>query len=592
MGYQALLFCPDEKTARTVTQVLSELDFEVVSCSEPFAAVKKLMGEHFDAVVVDCDNEQNATLLFKSARNSPNNQSALAVAVVEGQAGVAKAFRIGANLVLTKPINVEQAKGTLRVARGLLRKNEGTKPAATTTAPLAKPAASAPPPAKPTLVPSVASTDPTSAVTQVPAPAQKPAPIFSASAFSGVAESGKTTESVKAESEQVASAPTVSTPVSEFKPVLTVGKSEISKSTKMSDPVSLSTGAASAPAPAREAAPSAVNPDKPATVIPGPEIPGKSTMGPETSAVQEAVSPAHSFTFGGTVGSGTESASGGSKKTFIALAAVVLIAVSGYFAWAHFAHSSAATDNSGPAAAQPAPADAIPQAKPNAAAIVPSSASPSATTASAPSAVQSTGSAKAPVVSQTISGTGNGQTHPTKANPEADSSKPAASVVAENEVPMASGVSEPIVVRKSAPEAPRGKVSSASEAPVPSITAIASSGDGGSLPNLLGNQSNAPAPVLQTLNISQGVSQGLAIKKTQPSYPASALRMRIEGPVQLLATISKRGDISAVKILSGDPGLARAAADAVKQWKYRPYTLNGSPVEIQTQITVNFKLPR
>jgi protein TonB len=112
------------------------------------------------------------------------------------------------------------------------------------------------------------------------------------------------------------------------------------------------------------------------------------------------------------------------------------------------------------------------------------------------------------------------------------------------------------------------------------------------LPNLLGNQSNTPAPVLQTLNISQGVSQGLAIKKPQPSYPASALRMRIEGPVQLLATISKRGDISAVRILSGDPGLARAAADAVKQWKYKPYTLNGSPVEIQTQITVNFKLPR
>src|SRR5580698_4496387 len=177
MGYQALLFCPDEKTARTVTQVLSELDFTVVPCTEPFGAVKKLMGEHFDAVVVDCDNEQNATLLFKSARNTPNNQSSLAVAVVEGQAGVAKAFRIGANLVLTKPINVEQAKGTLRVARGLLRKNEGTKAAATATAPPPKPAA-APLAAKPTLVPSVASTQPTSAVTQVPAPAQKPAPIF------------------------------------------------------------------------------------------------------------------------------------------------------------------------------------------------------------------------------------------------------------------------------------------------------------------------------------------------------------------------------------------------------------------------------
>src|SRR6202140_2178404 len=144
MGYQALLFCPDEKTARTVTQVLSELEFSVEACSEPFAAVKKLMSQHFDAVVVDCDNEQNATLLFKSARNSTSNQASLAVAVVEGQAGVAKAFRIGANLVLTKPINIEQAKGTLRVARGLLRKGEPAKPGippATAAATPAKPAA-------------------------------------------------------------------------------------------------------------------------------------------------------------------------------------------------------------------------------------------------------------------------------------------------------------------------------------------------------------------------------------------------------------------------------------------------------------------
>src|SRR5450631_4649881 len=127
MSYQSLLFCPDEKTARIVTQVLTELEFSVELCSEPFAAVKKLMAKQYDAIVVDCDNEQNAALLFKSARNSTSNQASLAVAVVEGQAGVAKAFRIGANLVLTKPINIEQAKGTLRVARGLLRKSDPTK---------------------------------------------------------------------------------------------------------------------------------------------------------------------------------------------------------------------------------------------------------------------------------------------------------------------------------------------------------------------------------------------------------------------------------------------------------------------------------
>ena len=135
MSYKALLFCPDEKTARTVTQVLSELDFQVEPCNEPFAAVKKLTAEHFDAIVVDCENEQNAVLLFKSAKNSGSNQTSLSIAVVEGQAGVAKAFRIGANLVLTKPSNVEQSKGTIRVARGLLRKSEAAKPGTSAAAP-------------------------------------------------------------------------------------------------------------------------------------------------------------------------------------------------------------------------------------------------------------------------------------------------------------------------------------------------------------------------------------------------------------------------------------------------------------------------
>src|SRR5215470_5321339 len=115
MGYKSLLFCPDERTARVVMQVLNELEFSVEPANEPYAAVKKLNGGRFDALVVDCQNEQDASLLFKTARESSQNHSSLSVAVVEGQAGVAKAFRIGANLILTKPINVEQSKGTLRV---------------------------------------------------------------------------------------------------------------------------------------------------------------------------------------------------------------------------------------------------------------------------------------------------------------------------------------------------------------------------------------------------------------------------------------------------------------------------------------------
>src|SRR5215469_16111307 len=135
MSYKSLLFCPDEKAAQVVTQVLSELEFTVEIALETFPTVKKLTDEHFDALVVDCHNEQDASLLFKAARNSAHNHSSLSVAVVEGQTGVAKAFRIGANLVLTKPINIEQSKSTLRVAKGLLRKNEnrGAAPAAAPT---------------------------------------------------------------------------------------------------------------------------------------------------------------------------------------------------------------------------------------------------------------------------------------------------------------------------------------------------------------------------------------------------------------------------------------------------------------------------
>jgi len=117
MSFRSLLFCPDENTARLVTQVLSELDFTVETEQESFPAVQRLTREHFHALVVDCQNEEDASPLFKAARNSEHNAGSLSVAVVEGQAGVAKAFRIGANLVLTKPINVEQSKSTLRVAR-------------------------------------------------------------------------------------------------------------------------------------------------------------------------------------------------------------------------------------------------------------------------------------------------------------------------------------------------------------------------------------------------------------------------------------------------------------------------------------------
>ena len=87
------------------------------------------------------------------------------------------------------------------------------------------------------------------------------------------------------------------------------------------------------------------------------------------------------------------------------------------------------------------------------------------------------------------------------------------------------------------------------------------------------------------------MSQGLLVKSVQPVYPPTARQMHVQGSVELMANIGKDGSITSVKVLSGPSVLSRAAIDAVKQWQYKPYYLDDQPVEIQTQITVNFKLP-
>jgi protein TonB len=139
--------------------------------------------------------------------------------------------------------------------------------------------------------------------------------------------------------------------------------------------------------------------------------------------------------------------------------------------------------------------------------------------------------------------------------------------------------------------APAGHKTAAPDTPAPNVIGIAADG-AAPPPDLVSVGENGPKPVLQTVNVSQGVSQGLLVKKAQPIYPRNALFMRIEGAVELIATISKTGDISHVSVVSGDSQLTRAASDAVKQWKYKPYMLNGQPVEIQTHVTINFKLPK
>jgi protein TonB len=673
MGYQALLFCPDEKTARTVTHVLNDLEFTVEPCTEPFAAVKKLMAQHFDAVVVDCDNEQNATLLFKSARNSTSNQSSLAVAVVEGQAGVAKAFRIGANLVLTKPINVEQAKGTLRVARGLLRKGAEAKgaakpsgsgpsaapagstpptpsasaattsatktfaPSARTAAPTAPPAAAksgpptftkntpkAAPASVQTARPQVAPPSPPVAVQTVQvedhepdtildaddaeildipaAPAAKPqAPPAPASPAAGTSKfpwqpakpmaepmgsalqraaeaAAKLQGGNAGTTAQAPSFPTETSKTSTFGADTSRPPAFEAEEERASSPKGLSFhGTASAPAPAKEK-PQPVPPPVFAEPV-APKTPAlrvneiKIEEAPAESSATACYTPDDSEptppTFFPGAYDADEGEGGGKIKAIVIVVMVVLLACSAaYLSWRNMsgkgspAEHSTPSSTTSPTSSEPKPDAGQPSEKP---------------------------SAGQPEVSDITLGGASSTSVPSKPSPSSKASAKSSAGPAEDDTEPE--VTQRLIVKNDNRSVPKPTQPKDEPVQEPTGLALGVAPDAKAIAGLNSGPAHTPTAAPEVIRVSQGVMEGLILKRVQPHYPAQAMQMRIQGPVQLQATISKSGDITNLKIVSGDGILARAAQEAVKQWKYKPYYLNGDPVEIQTQILVNFKLP-
>ncbi len=99
-----------------------------------------------------------------------------------------------------------------------------------------------------------------------------------------------------------------------------------------------------------------------------------------------------------------------------------------------------------------------------------------------------------------------------------------------------------------------------------------------------------PTPAPKKIRVSSGVSDGLLKKKVAPTYPWKAKAKGIQGDVLLQIVIAKDGRISKMTVISGDPLLTAAAVDAVKKWVYKPYTLDGQPVEVETTVKISFRM--
>lgn len=121
MDLNALVLCTDDKIIRVLRRVLSDLEVGIETCTDADSAVRRLTRARFEAVVVDCADQDVAAKVLSSVRSAPCNKRAIAVAMIDGQTAVRSAFALGAHFVLYKPVNFERARSSFRAARALMK---------------------------------------------------------------------------------------------------------------------------------------------------------------------------------------------------------------------------------------------------------------------------------------------------------------------------------------------------------------------------------------------------------------------------------------------------------------------------------------
>ena len=117
MALTSLVVCADLKAVQVLSQILQELNIEAEHCGDLTLAAARLAAQHFDAVVVDCQDQLPAIELIAGVRKSPINRNTLIIAVVDGREQVRDIFGQGANFIVYKPVSVERASSSLRAAR-------------------------------------------------------------------------------------------------------------------------------------------------------------------------------------------------------------------------------------------------------------------------------------------------------------------------------------------------------------------------------------------------------------------------------------------------------------------------------------------
>jgi len=552
MATRAFLLCGDEKAVHVVSQILEELEVTFEHSSEPAFSLKRLAAQKFDLLIVDCDNVQNATQVFNSARASNLNKTSIAIAIVEGKAGVPSAFRLGASLVLTKPVSLEQTRNTLRTGVGMTRKDapeaKGPAPAMATPAPVS--------PAIPSAVIKSAAAPTVASVPAVRTPSAAPATVTApVVAGDATAKSSAPAPSTQAKPAPV---PRPAAPVLESKPV----RSVVPETKLAPAPAAHSMVKAAAARAGAAAAELKRALDSPLKISASPVNDDKGDFDPDDDLGVPSFGGMGKLPFAGMEES-TQSSS--SRSWLIPVLVLVVLGGSAYGAWA----------------TQPAFRNFVSWEYLNLASKV--SATRGQATASPMHPVAQAPTTPAPVVPQPAAGAASAADPSTTAANGA----PAANANAAN-TPAGADVNSPATADSATQK----------QAAVQSAMQDTTPGHDGSNPSLVVASASVPGPSAaktsgsDLLEIPEDFADDQIVHRVHPAYPKQARARKLHGTVVLEAVVNKQGKVDSLQLVSGDPVLAQAAADAVKQWRYKPYLHNGDYTEFQTRVTVDFKEPQ
>ena len=451
MSPLSLLFSSDQETSRLLRQALYELEFEVEHCPEIFAAVERLTSRSFDVIVTDFDDGLEASFLLKTSRELKANSGAFTLAITSDRDANAPARKVGADLVLNKPIVTEVAKYSLLTSDAFLRSMRNWLPKLQISNSAAAKSSEIPP-----------------QPTQVPGLRQMPEARVPLAGPSGSSVGWSNDRPRRA-----SALPTTST-----------------------EPIAL-----------------------------WPYVSGSRSKGHHRSAA------------------------------LVLLAAMAMVVLSVGYVFSEPTRSQAVVTSVATVCQRAL-------AKTKSWLRTPEDGSGATSEWAQNENSQSSASRRPSRIRVT-------EVHdPSEVAPSQPASSP--------QLPQVDAQPQPAELARVAPvpiipQSLRTPVATGSSAPVK-----------GSLSLLA---------ALQPVDLPEDLSEKLVLQRVEPSYPAQAVQARLQGPVVLRASIGKDGRVQDLKLIRGSFLLGEAAYRAVKQWRYKPYMLNGQAVEAQTYVTVNFKLP-